>query len=96
MRAPPPFAIVAADFVRTGGMDRGNYALADYLARRGGEVHLIGHSAAAELRNYTNVRWHEVRRPLGRDGLGWGGLRRAGRRWTAACRCWWRTCCCWG
>ena len=77
---PPRFLIVAADFSLTGGMDRANYALADYLARRGSEVHLAGHFAAPELLRYSNVRWHQVRRPLGRDGLGWGWLRRAGRK----------------
>ena len=29
------FALISGDFVKTGGMDRANYALAAYLAGRG-------------------------------------------------------------
>jgi hypothetical protein len=36
-----PYLLVTGDFVKTGGMDRANYALAHYLARQGGEVHLV-------------------------------------------------------
>ena len=79
-----PFLIVAADFALTGGMDRANYALADYLARRGGDVRLVAHRAAPALLRHANLRWHRAWRPLGRDGLGWGFLRRAGRRQAAA------------
>ncbi|HVA64270.1 MAG TPA: glycosyltransferase family 4 protein [Terriglobales bacterium] len=74
--------IVAADFVKTGGMDRANYALADYLARQGGELHLVGHSAGEGLRAYPNLHWHPVARPLGHDALGWPLLARAGRHWA--------------
>lgn len=81
-----PFLLVAADFVKTGGMDRANFALAEYLAARGGEVHLVGHSAGESLRRHPAVRWHGVRRPLGRDALGWGALDRAGRRWARRIR----------
>jgi glycosyltransferase involved in cell wall biosynthesis len=77
---PGPFVLVAADFILTGGMDRANYALADYLARQGGEVHLVAHQAAAPLLGYPNLRWQRVARPLGHDALGWGRLRRAGMR----------------
>ncbi|HEY8056504.1 MAG TPA: glycosyltransferase family 4 protein, partial [Terriglobales bacterium] len=72
--------MVAADFILTGGMDRANYALADYLARQGGEVHLVAHEVADGLLGYANVHWQRVARPLGHDALGWGALRRAGMR----------------
>jgi len=72
--------MVAADFILTGGMDRANYALADYLARQGGEVHLVAHEVAHGLLGYANVHWQRVARPLGHDALGWGALRRAGMR----------------
>ena len=38
-----PFLIVAAEFVRTGGMDMANLALATYLADTGRELHLAAH-----------------------------------------------------
>jgi glycosyltransferase involved in cell wall biosynthesis len=74
--------MVAADFVKTGGMDRANYALADYWARQGYRVHLVSHRVAPELAATPGIRWHAVPRPLGRDSLGWGKLDRAGRHWA--------------
>ncbi|HUX68201.1 MAG TPA: glycosyltransferase family 4 protein [Terriglobales bacterium] len=82
MESAQPTAVIAADFVKTGGMDRANYALADYLARQGGEVHLVGHRAGDGLRAYPNLQWHPVARPLGHDALGWPLLARAGRYWA--------------
>jgi glycosyltransferase involved in cell wall biosynthesis len=55
-----PFLLVTGDFVRTGGMDRANYALADYLARQSAEVHLVAHRVDAQLQQYPNVFWHRV------------------------------------
>lgn len=78
----PAYLLIAADFVKTGGMDRANYALADYLARCGAEVHLVAHSVGDALRSQPNVHWHPVARPFGHDALGWGRLARAGRRWN--------------
>lgn len=82
MNAPRPFLIVAADLVKTGGMDRANYALADFLARQGQPVHLVAHGVGEGLLRHSNVAWHRVARPLGHDALGWTLLRRAGRRWA--------------
>lgn len=76
------YGLVAADCVKTGGMDRANYALADYLQRRGTPVHLISHGVAPSLAGRSGIQWHRVPRPLGRDALGWGRLDRAGRRWA--------------
>lgn len=77
-----PFLMVASDFIKTGGMDRANYALADYLARQGAEVHLVGYSAGQGLRGRANVHFHPVAKPLGSEALGWGRLDRAGRHWA--------------
>jgi len=80
------WVLVAADFVKTGGMDRANYALAEYLARLGQDVHLVGHAAAPGLLKAQQLHWHHVPRPLGRDALGWGALDRAGRHWALQLR----------
>jgi glycosyltransferase involved in cell wall biosynthesis len=72
--------IVAGDFVRTGGMDAANHALAAYLARSGTETHLVAHRVADDLAALPNVRVHAVPRPLGSHTLGFPLLDRAGRR----------------
>lgn len=55
-----PYLIVTGDFVKTGGMDKANYALADYLARCGNEVHLVAHRVDPQLLIYPNVIFHRV------------------------------------
>jgi glycosyltransferase involved in cell wall biosynthesis len=72
--------IVAGDFVRTGGMDAANHALAGYLARHGTETHLVAHRVADDLAALPNVHLHPVPRPLGSHTLGFPLLDRAGRR----------------
>ena len=37
------YLLVAADFVKTGGMDRANFALADYLAKQDYPIHLVAY-----------------------------------------------------
>ncbi|MEH1843478.1 MAG: glycosyltransferase family 4 protein [Nostoc sp.] len=54
------YLLITGDFVKTGGMDRANFALADYLARQGQEVHLVAHRVANELLAYPNVKFHRV------------------------------------
>jgi len=54
------YLLVTGDFVRTGGMDRANFALADYLARQGEQVHLVAHHVAPELLVQPNVTFHGV------------------------------------
>jgi glycosyltransferase involved in cell wall biosynthesis len=54
------YLLVTGDFVKTGGMDRANFALADYLARQGKQVHLVAHRVAPELLAYPNVTFHRV------------------------------------
>lgn len=84
-----PVLIVAADFVKTGGMDRANYALAHYLASRpappgrSDRVHLVAHRASPDLAGRPGVELHAVNKPLGSTFLGGPSLDRAGRRWAA-------------
>lgn len=73
------FLLVSGDFVRTGGMDRANFAMAEHLARRGDEVHLVAHRVAPELLGRPNVSWRRVPKPLGSYLLGEPLLDRAGR-----------------
>lgn len=74
-----PYVIVTGDFVRTGGMDRANFALASFLARAGHEVHLVAYRAASDLLKERSVALHRVWKPagsytLGAPLLGAGGL----------------------
>jgi glycosyltransferase involved in cell wall biosynthesis len=62
--------MVAGDFVLTGGMDRANYALADYAARAGADVELVSHRVSPELASRPNVGVRRVRRPFGFHSLG--------------------------
>jgi glycosyltransferase involved in cell wall biosynthesis len=78
-----PWVVVAGDFVRTGGMDAANHALASYLARSGREAHLVAHRVEPELAALPGVTVHRVPRPLGRHALGFPLLDRAGRRVAA-------------
>ncbi|MBC8106774.1 MAG: glycosyltransferase family 4 protein [Anaerolineae bacterium] len=60
--AQPPIAIVTGDFVKTGGMDRANYAFADYLARAGRDVHLVAFRVADDLLARPGVCFHPVKK----------------------------------
>ena len=75
----PTTLIVSGDFVKTGGMDRANYALADYLARRGDPVRLVAYQAADDLLARPNVSIRRVAKPAGSYTLGRPLLDRAGR-----------------
>ena len=79
-----PYVLVTGDFVRTGGMDMANFALASYLGRQGADVHLVAHRAAPELLALPTVHLHRVPKPAGSYLLGAPLLRRAGRRWARA------------
>jgi len=74
------FLLVSGDFVKTGGMDRANYALAIHLARLGHELHLVAYRAASDLLDYPNVTLHTVKKPLNSYLLGHPMLNRAGRQ----------------
>jgi len=75
-----PWAVVAGDFVRTGGMDAANHALAGWLARSGRETHVVAHRVADDLLHDPNLHVHHVPRPLGSHLLGFPLLDRGGRR----------------
>jgi len=77
-----PYLLVTDDFVKTGGMDRANYALASYLARQGRQVHLVGHRAAADLLAWPNVVWHRVPRPIRLHLVSGRTLDWVGRYWS--------------
>jgi glycosyltransferase involved in cell wall biosynthesis len=74
------YLLITGDFVKTGGMDRANVALASYLARRGDEVHLVAFRADAELLAFPNVTFHRIAKPLRSYTLALPLLDRAGRR----------------
>jgi glycosyltransferase involved in cell wall biosynthesis len=77
-----PYLIVTGDFVKTGGMDCANHALAKYLAERGGETHLVAYRIADDLACYPNVFFHRVPKPLESYFLAGPLLARAGRKWA--------------
>lgn len=81
-----PWVVVAGDFVRTGGMDAANHALASYLARSGRETHLVAHRVADDLAALPGIGVHRVARPLRSHTLGFPLLDRAGRRVAGALR----------
>ncbi|HEX8242069.1 MAG TPA: glycosyltransferase family 4 protein, partial [Longimicrobium sp.] len=74
-----PWLVAAGDFVRTGGMDAANHALALWLARSGRQTHLVAHRVAPELAAAPGVQVHRVARPLGSHLLGFPLLDRAAR-----------------
>lgn len=76
------YLLVSGDFVKTGGMDRANYALASYLAGRGDEVHLAAFRAGADLLERPGTTLHRVAKPLGSYTLGQPVLDRVGRAWA--------------
>jgi glycosyltransferase involved in cell wall biosynthesis len=77
------YVIVAWDFVRTGGMDVANHALAECLADQGREVDLVGASAADDLTSRPNVRFHRIPKIAGSCFLSAPLLDVAGRRVAA-------------
>lgn len=60
----PALAIVAGDFVRTGGMDMPNFALARRSAERCYATELVAYRVADELLDEPSLKWHPVRKPL--------------------------------
>lgn len=74
------YLLITGDFVKTGGMDRANHALAEYLADRGDRVELVAHRVAGDLLARPNVAWHRAPKPLGSYLLGGPLVRRLGLR----------------
>jgi glycosyltransferase involved in cell wall biosynthesis len=75
-----PFLLVSADFVKTGGMDYPNLALARHLAERGDSVHIATHRVDPELAAHPNIRVSLVRKPAGSYVVGSFFLDRQGRK----------------
>src|SRR5262249_11523681 len=71
--------LVSGDFVRTGGMDVANFALATFLARSGCDVHLVTHKAEEALAADPRVTLHKIPRPAPSYLLGSPLLATAGR-----------------
>jgi glycosyltransferase involved in cell wall biosynthesis len=80
---PGSACIVSGDFVKTGGMDRANYALATHLADRGAETHLVAHRVDPALSSRPNVIVHRVPKILGSYVAAGPLLDRTGRRWAS-------------
>ncbi|CAM3294577.1 glycosyltransferase family 4 protein [Corallococcus soli] len=78
-----PYTLIAGDFVSTGGMDRANLALADWLARRGGPVRLVAHRVEDSLLRYPNVHFVRVPKPANAYLLGEPLLDVVGRFWAS-------------
>lgn len=85
-RVPRDIVIASGDFVKTGGMDRANYALADYLSRSGSRVELVAHRVASDLERAPGVHVTKVPKPLGSYMLGEPLIDLAGRRAANAAR----------
>ena len=64
------YLIVASDFVKTGGMDRANYALAEYIAHQGKDLHLVTYRVDDALAEIQNVHIHYVPKPSNSHFLG--------------------------
>ena len=78
-RRAAPWVMVAGDFVRTGGMDRANAALAEYLCASGHDVHLVSFRIDPELAANPRVTPYLVSRMMGSHLLNASRLNRRGR-----------------
>jgi glycosyltransferase involved in cell wall biosynthesis len=76
---PAPWVIVSAGFHAAGGQAKAVAGLADYLARSGTPVHLVGHTFDPHLAARPNVTAHPVQQVGGADVVGNVYLARAGR-----------------
>lgn len=73
------WVIVAGGFHQRGGMDKANYALAQYLSESGRRVHLVSHDVDDDVRRMPLTEVTLVQRPLQSVFLGEFALDRAGR-----------------
>src|SRR6478609_305090 len=72
--------LISGDFVRTGGMDMPNFAVAHYFAEWGVSVHVVAFRIAEELQKHPNVHWHRVPKPLNSYTFGLPLLDHLGRK----------------
>ena len=77
--------LISGDFVRTGGMDMPNFAVAHELAECGVSVQLVAFRIADELAKHPNVRWCRVPKPLRSYSLGLPLLDHLGRKAARKC-----------
>ena len=82
LQGSAPWLLVSAAFVKTGGQDRANFALASYLARQGQHVHLVAHRAGHDIGPTANIVCHAAPRPLQSDLLGEPFLQWLGSHWA--------------
>jgi len=78
-------ALVTGDFVRTGGMDMPNFAVAQHLAACGVSVQLVAFRIDPELEKHSNIKWIKVPKPLSSYSLGSPLLDLVGRRIAGKC-----------
>lgn len=76
------YLLVTGDFVKTGAMDRANFAVTDYLARQGNQVSLVAYHVAPELLNYPNIQFYQVPKLLNSYFLSSPLLDQVGRYWA--------------
>ena len=72
--------LVSGDFVKTGGMDMPNFAVAQHFAEWGISVQIVAFRIAEELEKHPNVRWCRVPKPLRSYSLGLPLLDHCGRK----------------
>jgi len=77
--------LISGDFVKTGGMDMPNFAVAQYLAEWGVSVQLVAFRVAEELATHSNVHWCRVPKPLRSYTLGLPLLDLTGRKIGRKC-----------
>jgi glycosyltransferase involved in cell wall biosynthesis len=77
--------LVSGDFVKTGGMDMPNFAVAHRLAECGVSVGLVAFRIAEELEKHPNVHWDKVPKPLSSYSLGLPLLDLVGRNVARKC-----------
>jgi len=75
-----PWVIIAAGLHQKGGMDKANFALADYLLEREIPVHLVTHSVDPLLEQHRLATVHLVARPAKSFYLGEFALAARGRK----------------
>jgi len=75
-----PWVIVAAGFHQNGGMDKANFALAEYLLDSGIPVHLVSHKVDASLADHRLATVHLVSRPAQSFFLGEFALSARGKK----------------
>ncbi|MFB3855242.1 MAG: glycosyltransferase family 4 protein [Vicinamibacterales bacterium] len=78
-RTLPPWVLIAGGLHTSGGMDKANLALAQYLVARGTPLVVVSHRVDSSLLRARSVELHLVRRPLQSFALGEVVLDRAGR-----------------